>query len=246
MNRNTINQLPVSKTLSLWCISIFVISWGISFYLWYEIELDKYIIFNLNHTNFNPVMISINQMASQFGMAVIVFIYLVYLILSLNKPEMRDGNKIFLLILISFAVAGITGEILKEVFNRTRPVYEFASELKVLSNPSTPSFPSGHATKSMALVIPFLVFALYHGPIPRLAKIILALLAFFVCFSRIFLGAHYLSDVLAAVGWAVLMLPLSIMLSNRVVKKMTENDLEKAAKKGLILYIGLTLALAIV
>jgi undecaprenyl-diphosphatase len=159
---------------------------------------------------------------------------------------MKDTQKIFLLILISFALAGIGGEILKILFNRPRPISEFAGALNVLSSPGTASFPSGHSVTSIALVLPFLYFANYQGSIHQLTKIILALLVIFICFSRIILGAHFLSDVLAAFGWAFLMFPLAIVLSNLMLKKITQRNIEKVTKILLFLYVGLIIILVIV
>ena len=150
-----------------------------------------------------------------------------------------------MLIIFSFAVAGVTGDILKEVFNRARPIVKYANDIICLSNPNTPSFPSGHATKSVGLVLPFLFFAGYKGLFHSFVKVILLFLALMVCFARIFLGAHYLSDVLSGIGLVFLCLPVSVMISNQIIKKMTYKKLDFAARIWILVYTGLVIFLII-
>jgi undecaprenyl-diphosphatase len=236
----------ISNLQWFWFGIITLVSLSLSFYLWFQVEIDKFILFNLNYTNFSHVMIQLNQMASRFGMSIIVFIYLVYLVLALIHPKMSEGRQVYLLIIFSFAIAGISGDILKELFNRTRPVFEYANELQGLTKSESPSFPSGHATKSIALVLPYLFFSSFKGWLHTLVKFVLMFIALAVCFSRIFLGAHYLSDVLAGLAWASLILPLAVWASNFILNKMTKNDLEKAVKKWLFVYVALIIILALI
>jgi membrane-associated phospholipid phosphatase len=179
-------------------------------------------------------------------MSVIVFIYTLYLVLSLKFTKLKKSRQVFLLIIFSFAVAGISGDILKIIFDRTRPFLEYANELSFLSRPGSPSLPSGHATKSVALALPFLFYGEYKGLFHTLVKCILGCVAIIVCFSRIFLGAHYLSDVLSGIGWAFVCLPVSGMASNMILKRMSLQKLERAAKIWILVYLGFMLYLIII
>lgn len=217
---------------------VFLISWSISLFLWYQVEADRHILFALNNANFGDGLIVINQFFSQYGMPVIVFIYMLYLALSLKFTHLKKSRQVFLLIIFSFAVAGISGDILKMIFNRVRPIHEYANQLTFFTRSGSPSFPSGHSTKSVALVLPFLFYAEYKGGFHTLVKCILVCVASTVCFSRIFLGAHYLSDVLAGIGWVFLSLPVSVMLSNKLLRKMTYQKFERAAKIWILVYLG--------
>ena len=49
----------------------------------------------------------------------------------------------------------------------------------------------------MALALPFLLLITAKDNWHRGVKILLAIIAFGVCYSRVLLGAHYVSDVLA-------------------------------------------------
>jgi undecaprenyl-diphosphatase len=217
---------------------VFLVSWAISLFLWFEVEVDRQILFALNNSNFGNSLLMINRLSSQYGMPVIVFIYTLYLALSQKFTGLKKSRQVFLLIIFSFAVAGISGDILKMIFNRVRPIHEYTDRLSFYTSSASPSMPSGHATKSMALVLPFLFYAEYKGRFHTLVKCILVFAALMVCFSRIFLGAHYLSDVLAGIGWVFICLPVSAILSNKLLRKMTYKRYEHAAKIWILVYLG--------
>lgn len=237
-NLSYVDLIQTSKKQWIGFIVVFLISWTISLFLWFQVEADRHILFALNNSNFNDSLVTINQFFSRYGMSVIVLIYALYLVLSLKFTELKKSRQVFLLILFSFAVAGISGDILKEIFNRTRPLHEYANELSFLTSSASPSLPSGHATKSVALALPFLFYMKYKGRFHTLVKCIIVFAALMVCFSRIFLGAHYFSDVLSGIGWAFACLPISGMASNMILKRMTYQKLELAAKIWILVYLG--------
>jgi len=87
-------------------------------------------------------------------MSVIVLVYLLYFLVAFRHESLRDACGIYLLVLLMFGIAGMGGDLLKEVFNRPRPFVEYAGEINALSTAGMASFPSGHATKSVALACP--------------------------------------------------------------------------------------------
>ena len=94
------------------------------------------------------------------------------------------------------AVAGLTEGTLKLIFGRPRP----AGALIVL--PLSSSFPSGHAAASAALyvILGLLVADLQARPAARRATLATALvIPMLTAASRVYLGVHYFSDVVA--GW---------------------------------------------
>jgi membrane-associated phospholipid phosphatase len=242
-NSELVNPINTSKNQWICFGLVFIILCSIAILLWFQIEIDRIILFSLNNSNFNNNIVVLNKFFSRYGMPIIVAIYLCYLILSFKNQELKSGRPIFLIIIFSFAVAGISGDILKEIFNRARPIIKYSNEIRCFTNPKTPSFPSGHAVKSVAFVIPFLFYAAYKGGFHFWIKGILAFNALAVCFARIFLGAHYLSDVLAGIGWAFLCLPFSVLLSNRVLKRMSYKKLNIAAKVWIFIYLSLIIYL---
>ena len=228
LNESHIDLIQTSKKQWISFTIVFLVTWSISLLLWLQVEVDRQILFALNNSNFSNGLIIINRFFTKYGMSLIVFIYTLYLVLSQKFTNLKKSRQVFLLIIFSFAVAGISGDILKEIFNRTRPFHEYADQLSFLSRPRSPSLPSGHATKSVALALPFLFYTEYKGRFHTLAKCILALVAAMVCFSRIFLGAHYLSDVLSGIGLAFICLPIAAMASNKILRRMIHQKFELA------------------
>ncbi len=83
---------------------------------------------------------------------------------------------------------------LKNIFRRVRP-----SEL-VLSKARGYSFPSGHTMVSVAFY-GFLIYLIYRNVKNKYVKLIsiilLSILILLICISRVYLGVHFASDVLA-------------------------------------------------
>ncbi len=222
---------------------VFAILWGIALYLWCQSNTDMAALSALNYKNFGAALETPARACSRYGMSVIALVYLCYLLISFRGDDLAGGNQVFLLVIFSFAVAGITGDLVKELLHRSRPALEFAGELTGAKGSDSPAFPSGHATKSVALVLPFLFFAAHRGSIHSVLKVILAVIALLVCLSRIVLGRHYTSDVLAGIGWAFLCLPAAVLLTNVILRRMKDRDLVSTTKKWVFIYIGLVILL---
>ena len=138
-NADLVNPINTSNKQWICFGLIFIFSWSTAAFLWFQVEIDKTILFSLNNSNFSTNVVVLNKIFSHYGMPIIVFTYFFYLILSLKSNEIKNGRPIFLLILFSFAIAGISGDILKEIFNRARPIIEYSNEISFLTNPKTPS-----------------------------------------------------------------------------------------------------------
>jgi undecaprenyl-diphosphatase len=105
--------------------------------------------------------------------------------------------------------------LLKHLFARTRPSFE--DPLLVLD---TYSFPSGHVAGA-TLFYGFLVAYFWRrirSPGGRAASVAAAvILAGLVAFSRIYLGVHFLSDVVGAAAWSLAWLALCLYMRPRVL-----------------------------
>ncbi len=99
--------------------------------------------------------------------------------------------------------------VLKAVFQRSRPEWEAA-----IAVAGGWSFPSGHAMGSLVAygMLAYLVLLVVRRPVLRVAVVLaLATLVLLIGFSRLYLGVHYLSDVVA--GYAAGMVWLAACMS---------------------------------
>lgn len=109
----------------------------------------------------------------------------------------RMGERYWLLTLTLAMVGGtILNVLLKVTYERARPVFE-----DPIVSHATFSFPSGHtaaAATFYGVLAAFLVSRVWsHGKRRAIVAAGIAMVAL-VAFSRVYLGAHYLSDVVAA------------------------------------------------
>jgi membrane-associated phospholipid phosphatase len=105
--------------------------------------------------------------------------------------DSKIGLKLALMLLIS----GGINSILKFSFHAPRPNW-INPNVKTLAGESSFGFPSGHSQNSLS------VFGLYAlSTRSRILKIIIAIVIAFIGLSRIYLGVHFLTDVLG--GWLI-------------------------------------------
>jgi undecaprenyl-diphosphatase len=109
----------------------------------------------------------------------------------LQRPREREaGKQAFYALLVSSVVA----QVVKYSVCRSRPYTDNAGAFNFLPCPlrgAFASFPSGHATTAFALA------AVLSATYPR-ARGLLYFLAMLVAASRVYLGSHFFSDILAA------------------------------------------------
>ena len=124
---------------------------------------------------------------------------------------------------LALAVGGamLLNVVLKNAYERARPRFE-----EPLVELATYSFPSGHTAAAVAfygVLAAFLVSRFYELKLRAACVAGAIAMVALVAFSRVYLGAHYLSDVLAAVCsstvWLVLCLATGHSLVRRTLKR---------------------------
>ena len=93
---------------------------------------------------------------------------------------------------LSFGLALALNQIILLFVHRIRP-YDAGLTRLLIERSTDPSFPSDHATATVAIAAAFFL----HSA-PR-RGLIFAIAAAIVCFSRVYIGTHYVGDVLGGV-----------------------------------------------
>ena len=175
---------------------------------------------------------------TSYGMPAITAVYVLILLLGDRFKQLDLPAGLYLLVIFSFVLCGIGGDLLKELLARPRPVVAYAGQLLVLSEAATPAFPSGHATKSLALALPLLFVASGRTLFERGVQALVLIMALGVAASRVLLGAHYLSDVLAGMGTALIGLPVAVVFANLLLRRINPQKLPRMRLVwGLILVV---------
>ena len=149
------------------------------------------IVYGILSIYINPVFTVIVKIITNIGGPVIIAIICLVLLL-LHATRKRYGIPVFITVITSF----ILNCILKNIFLRPRP------NVLRLVNETSYSFPSGHSMVNASLYT-ILVLLLLSNSNKKGKRIILSIsliiLFLLIGVSRIYLGVHYLGDVLA--GW---------------------------------------------
>jgi undecaprenyl-diphosphatase len=104
------------------------------------------------------------------------------------------GRRPALTVAAALIGSSVLNEVLKAIFHRARPTGEW------LTQASGHSFPSGHSMTSMAFFLVLAVVLSSEGAARRARPLIVAVgivISLLIGVSRVYLGVHYASDVLA-------------------------------------------------
>lgn len=196
------NILLIS-TISLFLLDLYFILSGCSK------EIDSNVaIFFANHNNI--VLTNISKFISficspKFMILINVFIF-IFIIL-------KKKYKLFLINVASIASV-VVNNIIKIIIKRERPNF------LVLANETSYSFPSGHSMISILFFgsIIYLVNK-YNIKYKKTITILLSIFIILVGLSRLYLGVHFLTDVIGGYLCGFVTLIIIIIIFERVEKK---------------------------
>ena len=161
-----------------------------------NVDLFYFINHNLQNPIFDMVLPLITHVGGFIWMLIIVVAIIVYAKLK-NKDTLK---KVAILALCALLFADLITYALKPIVQEPRPYLTLDNVRLLVYEDDIFSFPSGHATSTLAVVtIFFLKIKELVKKHYNVARILLILFAVTIMLSRVYCGVHYPFDVLAGV-----------------------------------------------
>lgn len=205
--KNNIIKFNKKLVLPSIVLGIFII-WSILVFTKIIDPLDQLIesfVIGIRNDNLTKIMINITNLGGAYSLIVISILLLFFI----------KNKKIPLSIIINLVTVFFTSQLFKFIFHRSRPNNIF------LVDATGYSYPSGHTMVSFAFYI-YLIYLLCKKVNNKLVKILLIIfttsLLLLIAFSRIYLGVHYLSDIIGGLLLGTAYIVLFIMLNKSEVK----------------------------
>ena len=183
-----------------------------------ERDILMWIQENVRAAALTPVM----KLFSLLGDKGLFWIALTLLLLAFRRTR-RVGAYCAVSMILTFLIVNCA---VKPLVARVRP-YDLFPEIQLLVRAEHDfSFPSGHSANSFAVAWILLRMAPKKYGIPA---VVLALL---IALSRLYVGVHYPTDVLAGTAIAIVLAELTLHLLPKIEKKLFPKKRKKGARKG--------------
>ena len=174
------------------------------------LNLDGGFLLFLQESVRNPILDNIMIFITSLGNGGMIWIAATILLL-IPKKTRKAG------VMSAVALLGsliINNNIVKNIVQRPRPFVTFTDLQIIIPTPSEFSFPSGHTSSSFAAA------AVFYRHLPKKLGLPAVILAGLIGFSRLYVGVHYPTDVIAGVLMGILLSYLAEYLVNLFVKKL--------------------------
>ncbi len=185
------------------CLGIFIIL-AFSVFKNRDFKLD---VFGYNYIiNFGERFTNFFKLITELGSTKCLILISVILILVLKKKKLK------VIVVLNLIFVTLLNQSFKIFFHRIRPsIHNIIYEKGF-------SFPSGHSMVSMAFY-GLLIYLIWHYVknkyIKYIMMVILSLIIVLIGISRIYLGVHFTSDVVAGFSFSIAYLILGIALINK-------------------------------
>lgn len=153
------------------------------------LQLDGDILLFIQDMIRNPILDPFMKVITTLGNAGILWILLTILLL-IPKQTRRVGIISACALIASLLVNNI---LVKNLVARVRPYNAIETLIPIVTKPAEYSFPSGHAASSFASA------SVCYRNLPKKYGILAIVIAALISLSRLYVGVHYPTDVLAGV-----------------------------------------------
>ena len=174
------------------------------------LNLDGGFLLFLQDSIRNPFLNSIMIFITSLGNGGMIWIAATILLL-IPKKTRKVGAMSGVALLLSLL---INNNLIKNIVQRPRPFVTFTDLQIIIPTPSEFSFPSGHTSSSFAAA------AVFYRHLPKKLGIPSVVLAGLIGFSRLYVGVHYPTDVIAGVIMGILLSYLAEFIINLFLKKL--------------------------
>ena len=174
------------------------------------LNLDGGFLLFLQESVRNPILDNIMIFITSLGNGGMIWIAATIALLIPKKT--RKAGVVSAVVLLGSLI--INNNIVKNIVQRPRPFVTFTDLQIIIPTPSEFSFPSGHTSSSFAAA------AVFYRHLPKKLGIPSVILAGLIGFSRLYVGVHYPTDVIAGVLMGILLSYLAEFLVNLFSKKL--------------------------
>ncbi|MBE5931967.1 MAG: phosphatase PAP2 family protein [Lachnospiraceae bacterium] len=173
------------------------------------LEWDAGVLLWIQENMRTDLMTTIMKGITRLGNGGCLWIALAVVLLVIGKTR-KVGAMSVLSLIITFVTVNLG---IKNIVARTRPYEVIDGLVNLVEKQSDFSFPSGHSAHAFAVGVVLLVM------LPRKFGVPIFIISILMAYSRLYIGVHYPTDVIAGVLLGTIIAFISMFIVNKICDK---------------------------